>query len=196
MELTTGAILRRITETPLSTAAEGDDDRLLLNHQNRGLRLFRASRQIADALPLTPLRIRFLVHLVTLRQRPQALLNMLYCSKDRLRRRGAPVRNLSHSASLHAEENNAPSKSGIKHLGFMRRWRTSPDAAVKQVNHQALRRASTPGELELHRLISAAPSRNRQFHASDLCRLIGQAAYNVASWWLPYDMGAHGSHQF
>jgi len=41
---------------------------------------------------------------------------MLYRSTDRLCRGGAPVQNLSHSASLHAGENNAPSNSGIKHL--------------------------------------------------------------------------------
>lgn len=46
----------------------------------------------------------------------KALLTILYCSTDRLRRGGAPVQNLPHSASFHSMENNAPSKSGIKHL--------------------------------------------------------------------------------
>ena len=32
---------------------------------------------------------------------------------------------------------------------------------------------------ELHDQIRAAPSSNRQFHASDLCRLIGQPAYDA-----------------
>jgi hypothetical protein len=32
---------------------------------------------------------------------------------------------------------------------------------------------------KLHDHIRAAPSANRQFHASDLCRLIGQAAYDA-----------------
>ena len=41
---------------------------------------------------------------------------MLYRSTDCLCRCGAPVQNLAHSASLHAGDNNAPSKSGIKHL--------------------------------------------------------------------------------
>lgn len=40
------------------------------------------------------------------------------------------------------------------------------------------KRETTP-ERELHAQIKAAPSGNRQFHASDLCRLIGQAAYNA-----------------
>ena len=64
-------------------------------------------------------------------------------------------------------------------LGFMRRWRTSPDAPLKRDAYATPTRASTPKDLELHRLISAAPSKNWQFHASDLCRLIGHAAYDA-----------------
>lgn len=64
-------------------------------------------------------------------------------------------------------------------LGFMRRWRTSPDAAAKPNLRAVPARSSTPEELELHRIIAAAPSMNWQFHASDLCRLIGQAAYDA-----------------
>jgi hypothetical protein len=43
-------------------------------------------------------------------------LTMLYRSTDRRCRRGAPVLNLTHSASFHAREKTAPSKPGIKHL--------------------------------------------------------------------------------
>ena len=64
-------------------------------------------------------------------------------------------------------------------LGFMRRWRTSPGAASKADVHTVPPRALTREDLELHRLIAAAPSKNWQFHASDLCRLIGQAAYEA-----------------
>ena len=64
-------------------------------------------------------------------------------------------------------------------LGFMHRWRTSPDASVKKDADAATNRASKPEDLELHRLISAAPSKNWQFHASDLCCLIGQTAYDA-----------------
>ena len=41
---------------------------------------------------------------------------MLYRSTDRRCRRGAPMVNLSHSASFHSREKTAPSNSGIKHL--------------------------------------------------------------------------------
>jgi hypothetical protein len=64
-------------------------------------------------------------------------------------------------------------------LGFMRRWRTSPDAAAKPNVLAVPKRSSTPEDRELHRLISAAPISNRHFHASDLCKLIGPAAYDA-----------------
>ena len=64
-------------------------------------------------------------------------------------------------------------------LGFMRRWRTSPGAAARPEDAPTPQRALEPEERELHGQIKAAPSANRQFHASDLCRLIGQAAYEA-----------------
>lgn len=44
---------------------------------------------------------------------------MLYRSTDRLCRCGAPMKNLAHSASFASDDNNAPLKSGIKHLGVL-----------------------------------------------------------------------------
>ena len=38
-------------------------------------------------------------------------------STDRLCRLGAPMKNLAHSASFDSEDEDAPSKPGIKHLG-------------------------------------------------------------------------------
>src|SRR5205823_4738436 len=63
----------------------------------------------------------FLVDPVALSEGSQALLTILYCSTDRLRRGGAPVQNLSHSASFHSCDKNAPSKSGIKQLAWPER---------------------------------------------------------------------------
>ena len=54
---------------------------------------------------------------MALGQSPQALLTMLYRSTDRLCRRGAPIKNLSHSASFESLDKNAPAKSGTKHIG-------------------------------------------------------------------------------
>ncbi len=64
-------------------------------------------------------------------------------------------------------------------LGFMRRWRTSPGSVSRPAEAPTPQQAADPRERELHAQIKAAPSGNRQFHASDLCRLIGQAAYDA-----------------
>jgi hypothetical protein len=64
-------------------------------------------------------------------------------------------------------------------LGFMRKWRTSAGAASRPIADAKPRRVLNPSEQEFHRLIAAAPSTNREFHASDLRRLIGQTAYEV-----------------
>jgi len=64
-------------------------------------------------------------------------------------------------------------------LGFMRRWRTSPGSVSGPADAPTPQKAADPRERELHAQIKAAPSGNRQFHASDLCRLVGQAAYDA-----------------
>lgn len=64
-------------------------------------------------------------------------------------------------------------------LGFMRRWRTSTSTLSRPEAVPTPERSPDPRERELHEQIKAAPSGNRQFHASDLCRLIGQAAYDA-----------------
>ena len=72
-----------------------------------------------------------------------------------------------------------PFKGNATLLGFMRRWRTSPCKVSQPAAASTSERAPDPREQELHEQIKAAPSGNRQFHASDLCRLIGQAAYEA-----------------
>ena len=65
-------------------------------------------------------------------------------------------------------------------LGFMRRWRNSLSQAAKTpASEGAPQRSVETKEHELRALIQAAPSSNRQFHSSDLCRLIGSAAYEA-----------------
>jgi hypothetical protein len=44
---------------------------------------------------------------------------MLYRSTDRLCRRGAPVKNLSHNASFESFDKDAPAKPGTKHSEFL-----------------------------------------------------------------------------
>jgi hypothetical protein len=64
-------------------------------------------------------------------------------------------------------------------LGFMRKWRSSTGAGTRSIADAKPQRVLDPAEQELHRLIAAAPGKNREFHASDLRRLIGQAAYDA-----------------
>jgi hypothetical protein len=64
-------------------------------------------------------------------------------------------------------------------LGFMRKWRSSASAGTRSSADANPRRVLDTAEKELHHLIKVAPSKNREFHASDLCRLIGQTAYDV-----------------
>jgi len=64
-------------------------------------------------------------------------------------------------------------------LGFMRRWRTSPGTVSRPPAVPTPEQAPDRPARELHDQIKAAPSGNRQFHASDLCQLIGQAAYEA-----------------
>src|SRR3954463_8066377 len=95
---------------------EGDDDRLLLARQHRRSWLRRSGPDVRNRATALPLANSLLVDAVALCERSQALLTMLYRSTDRLRRRGASMKNLAHSASFHSTEKIAPSKAGIKHL--------------------------------------------------------------------------------
>jgi len=64
--------------------------------------------------------------------------------------------------------------------GFMRRWRTSSSCKAPPSSSETEPLAKEdPKMQELHDQIRAAPSAKRQFHASDLYRLIGQAAYDA-----------------
>src|SRR4051794_33347478 len=71
---------------------------------------------VHDRAARLPLAHRLLIDAVTSGERSQALFTMLYRSTDRLSRRGAPVKNLAHSASFDSCHKNAPSKCGTKHL--------------------------------------------------------------------------------
>lgn len=63
-------------------------------------------------------------------------------------------------------------------LGFMRKWRSSTGAGTRSIADAKPQRVLDPAEQELHRLIAAAPCKNREFHASDLRRLIDQTTYD------------------
>src|SRR6266567_7526867 len=93
--------IETVVERQQRMPSESDDDRLVLDGQDRGLRLSWSCRQIGDGAALLPFGHGLLIDAVTPGKRPQALLTMLYRSTDRLCRCGAAVKNLAHSASLH-----------------------------------------------------------------------------------------------
>src|SRR5262249_9765339 len=91
------------------------DNRLFFHGQHRRFCLPRAGWEVGDRGPLLPFGNGLLVDPVAFSQHPQALLTMLYRSTDRLCRRGAPMKNLAHSASFDSEDKDAPPKPWIKH---------------------------------------------------------------------------------
>src|SRR5450432_3281892 len=108
--------VKAVVERQQGMPPEGHDDGLFLNRQDRRTGRLRPSRQIGNGGPRLPFGDGLRVDAVAFRQRPQALLTMLYRSTDCLCRCGAPVKNLAHSASFESLDKNAPSKAGTKQL--------------------------------------------------------------------------------
>src|SRR4051795_12398178 len=106
------AVIERQKRMP----AEANDDRLFLDRQHRRSRFLWSRPSVHDRAARLPLAHRLLIDAVMSGKRSQALFTMLYRSTDRLSRRGAPVKNLAHSASFDSCNKNAPSKCGTKHL--------------------------------------------------------------------------------
>src|ERR1700681_1609329 len=89
-----------IVEWQQRMLAKGNDQRLFLLRQYRRTRLLRSHPGTVDRTALPPFGNRLRVDPVAGSQLSQARLTILYCSTDRLSRRGAAVKNLSHSESL------------------------------------------------------------------------------------------------
>src|SRR3954467_11430398 len=105
------AVIERQKRMP----AEANDDRLFLDRQHRRSRFLWSRPSVHDRAARLPLAHRLLIDAVMSGKRSQALFTMLYRSTVRLSRRGAPVKNLAHSASFDSCNKNAPSKPGTKH---------------------------------------------------------------------------------
>ena len=80
--------IEAIVERQQRMPPEGDDDRLVLDGKDGRLGFLGACREIGDGLALLPLRDSLLVDPVALSEGSQALLTILYCSTDCLRRGG------------------------------------------------------------------------------------------------------------
>src|SRR3954451_22234693 len=98
------AVIERQKRMP----AGANDDRLFLDRQHRRSRLLWSRPSVHDRAARLPLAHRLLIDAVTSGERSQALFTMLYRSTDRLSRRGAPLKNLAHSASFDSCHKNAP----------------------------------------------------------------------------------------
>lgn len=97
-------------------APERYDRRLFGLGQDGGQRFRRSCLHVLDCRPLAPLRHHLGVDAQLLAQLRERSLRSLYCSSYGVRGRGAPVTNLSYSASFQSFERIAPSNRGIKHL--------------------------------------------------------------------------------
>lgn len=248
MELTTGAILRRITETPLSTAAHKLATIILdgiawkdgFNGLERGTAAFTlahlAGKMGVSRQHLTALLVELAAsNLALVRWKPNgkfapwlfrfgghedadALRDVVSASGDTSLSRkkenktifagrieiGAstnvyrtPWADLIKAAKMslacwnvdtqaiwdrflafNRARGNALVPAGFL-LGFMRKWRTASNASGHLRPETPPARVIGPEEQELHRLIATAPSKNREFHARDLCRQIGSAHYHA-----------------
>src|SRR5271163_1456645 len=120
-----------VVERQQGVPSERHDHGFFLNRQDRRPRRPRPRWQIGNGGSRLPFCDRLRVDAVALRQRPQTLLTMLYRSTDRLCRSGAPMKNLSHSASFESFDKNAPSKLGTKHLGYANRMEAAVASTIK-----------------------------------------------------------------
>ena len=248
MELTTGAILRRITETPLSTAAHKLATIILdgiawkdgYNGLERGTAAFTlahlAEKMGVSRQHLTALLVELAAsNLALVRWKPNgkfapwlvrfgghedadALPDVVSASGDTSLSRESKnktifagkieigsVTNVYHTPwadlikaakvslacwnidpqaiwerflAFNRARGNATVPAGFL-LGFMRRWRTSPGVGVNPTAEPGCEVSIGPKQPELQRLIAAAPSGNREFHARDLRRAIGTDVYKA-----------------
>lgn len=247
MELTTGAILRRITETPLSTAAHKLATIILdgiawkdgYNGLERGTAAFTLG-SLADKMGVSRQHLNLLLAelassaLGLLRWKPHGKFapwlfrfgavdnlapkpdhasaiddtslsresknKMMFAGKIEIgaasnvhrtpwgdlikaAKTALPCWNVDTQViwdafrSFNQARGNAEVPAGYL-LGFMRKWRaTKPNQATAGEFRGVAGHNPTPQERAILDLIKAAPMTNRHFHASDLRRAIGSAAY-------------------
>ena len=114
--------------------------------------------------PLLPLGDRLGIDPVSPGKRPQALLTMLYRSTDCLCRRGAPMKNLAHSASFESLDKVAPSKPGTKQLDQPRQTYAESEKG-RGFGAQAVEKSrSAPGFAPLAEVSAETQSNRRRAH--------------------------------
>lgn len=246
MELTTGAILRRITETPLSTAAHKLATIILdgiawkdgYNGLERGTAAFTLG-SLAEKMGVSRQHLNFLLAelassaLGLLRSKPHGKFapwlfrfgavdylapepdhvlatddtslsresknKMMFAGKIEIgaasnvhrtpwgdlikaAKTALPCWNVDTQViweafrSFNQARGNAEVPAGYL-LGFMRKWRAKPNQSTAGEIRGVAGHKPTTQETEILDMIKAAPITNRHFHAADLRRAIGSAAY-------------------
>ncbi len=117
--------IKAVIQRQQRMAPKGNDRRLLGLRQHGGARVRRPGLHVLDRRPLPPRRHRLGIDAEFPAQLRERSLRSLYRSSDGVRGRGAPVTNLSHSASFLPCEKISPSNRGIKHFCLQRGYRWS-----------------------------------------------------------------------
>ena len=89
-----------VIERQQGVLSEGDDHRLLFRAQDGRTHLLRPHRSVRDEVALPPLGHRLRIEAIASAQLRDRSRRSLYRTSDRVRGRGAPVKNLAHSPSL------------------------------------------------------------------------------------------------
>lgn len=104
--------IEAVVERQQRVAAESDNDRSSSIESTVDLGSFGPVGRSETEARLFHFATVFWFDPVALGQRPQALLTMLYRSTDRLCRSGAPMKNLTHSASFNSDAKDAHQSLG------------------------------------------------------------------------------------
>ena len=140
--------IKAVIQRQQRMAPKGNDRRLLGLRQHGGARIRRPGLHVLDRRPLPPRRHRLGIDAEFPAQLRERSLRSLYRSSDGVRGRGAPVTNLSHSASFLPCEKISPSNRGIKHLGPRAFW-SGRLGALKQCVQRPVDAPLTSGALAL-----------------------------------------------
>lgn len=108
--------IKAVVERQQAVPPKGNNHRLVLDAENRGMGFRRAHGLIANRGPLAPFLNRGRADRMVPGKRPYTLFTPLYRATDRLCRGGAAVKNLSQIASR-SEASIVTPLSGTIHLG-------------------------------------------------------------------------------
>ena len=172
MEPTTGLILRRITQTELSVSAHKLAtlilDAIAWKDGYNGLPRGTAAFTLADLASKMGISRQYLTELLA-----ELEASELELRREKPNGKFAPWLFRFTAFDTEGSDQDVASGTGDTSLSKERNNKTIFSGQI------TISEASNVFQTCWAELIKAAPSGNRQFHASDLCRLIGQAAYEA-----------------